>query len=343
MILRMREITNKEEWEGFLTECTEKTFLHSWQWGEFQQVMRGKIWRFGLYEGESLAAVALVVKVAAKRGTFFLVPHGPVVQNSKFKFQIIKTLLQQLVHLGKTEGAAFIRINPIWERSEENNMLFKQLGFRAAPMQTHPEASWKLDIVPLEEQLFSGMRKTTRYLVRKALDNKDIAVEQSASVVDVATFSAMHEKVSRRQAFVPFSREYLENEFQVFLKDDGARLFFGKYKGEIAAAAFVVFWSGIGFYHHAASLPQFSKFSIPYLLQWEAIREAKRRGCLLYDFWGYADPKTLPKHPWAGPTLFKQGFGGEAKEYIKTQDYPLSWKYWPVAFFEAARRITRHL
>src|SRR3989344_5724424 len=218
MILRMREITNKEEWEGFLTECTEKTFLHSWQWGEFQQVMRGKIWRFGLYEGESLAAVALVVKVAAKRGTFFLVPHGPVVQNSKFKFQIIKTLLQQLVRLGKTEGAAFIRINPIWERSEENNMLFKQLGFRAAPMQTHPEASWKLDIVPLEEQLFSGMRKTTRYLVRKALDNKDIAVEQSASVVDVATFSAMHEKVSRRQAFVPFSREYLENEFQVFWK-----------------------------------------------------------------------------------------------------------------------------
>ena len=153
----------------------------------------------------------------------------------------------------------------------------------------------------------------------------------------------MHEKVSLRQSFVPFSREYLENEFQSFLQDDGVLLFFGKYKGEIAAASFVVFWSGIGFYHHAVSLPQFSKLSIPYLLQWEALKEAKKRGCTLYDFWGYVDPKTQPKHPWAGPTLFKQGFGGEAKLYVKTQDYPLSKKYWVTAFFESIRRMRRHL
>jgi len=339
--MEVKEITNKEEWEGFLKECAEKTFLHSWQWGEFQRLMRGKVWRFGLYEGASLKALALVVKVAAKRGTFLLVPHGPVAPHPQK--EIIEVLLLHLKEIAKEENVSFIRINPIWQRTKENTAIFKTLGFKKAPIQMHPEASWKLNLASTEEQLFSGMRKTTRYLLRQAMNNKDIVVEQSSSLADVVMFSNMHEQVSLRQTFVPFSREYLENEFEMFSADDGVKLFFGKYKGEIAAVAFLVFWSGIGFYHHAASLPQFSKLSLPYLLLWEAIKEAKRRGCAVYDFWGYVDPKTQPKHPWAGPTLFKMGFGGEAKEYVKTQDYPLSWKYWPTAFFETVRRMRRHL
>tara|TARA_Y100000310_G_C20503556_1_gene725248 strand:- start:104 stop:1015 length:912 start_codon:yes stop_codon:yes gene_type:complete len=303
--------------------------------------MRGKVWRFGLYEGTELKAIALVVRVIAKRGSFLLIPHGPVAVTPQK--EMIETLLVHVKDLARKQGASFIRINPIWERTKPKEEMFSSLGFRRAPIQMHPEASWKLDLTFSEEQIFSDMRKTTRYLLRQAQNNKDITVEQSGSSADIAIFSKLHEEVSLRQQFIPFSREYLENEFQVFSKDDGVRLFFGKYKGEIAAAAFVVFWSGIGFYHHAASLPQFSKLSLPYLLQWEAIKEAKRRGCALYDFWGYVDPGTQPRHPWAGPTLFKQGFGGKAHLYIKTQDYPLSWRYWLTAIFESIRRMRRHL
>ncbi len=105
----------------------------------------------------------------------------------------------------------------------------------------------------------------------------------------------------------------------------------------------VIFWSGIGFYHQAASLSKYAKFSIPYLLQWEAIKEAKKRGCKLYDFWGFTDPEKEPKHPWAGPTLFKMGFGGYKKEYVKTQDFPLSKKYWLTYIFEKLRKTKRGL
>jgi len=105
----------------------------------------------------------------------------------------------------------------------------------------------------------------------------------------------------------------------------------------------VIFWQGTGYYHQAASLSKYAKLSIPYLLQWEAIKEAKKRGCGLYDFWGYVDPKINPNHPWAGPTLFKMGYGGEAKEYTHTQDYVLSCKYWFTYIFEELRKINRHL
>ncbi|OHA67879.1 MAG: hypothetical protein A3C82_00465 [Candidatus Wildermuthbacteria bacterium RIFCSPHIGHO2_02_FULL_47_12] len=353
--MEIREIQSKGEWEGFLAGCRDKTFLQSWSWGEFQEMMREKVWRFGVFEGRDLLSVALVVKVKAKRGTFLLVPHGPASVDPPAgqagtsagkpvsKQEVLKVLVEKLKQIAKEEDAGFIRINPIWSRSPENVLLFKDLGFRNAPIQMHPEASWKLNIASPSSELLLDMRKTTRYLIRQASQNPDITVFQSNRLEDVKMFSTMHEIVSKRQGFVPFSLEYLEKEFSVFQKDNAISIFFGKYKDEIAAASFVVFWSGIGFYHHAASLPQYAKLSIPYLLQWEAIKEAKNRGCMLYDFWGYVDPKKEPSHPWAGPTLFKMGFGGEAHEYVKTQDLPLSWKYLPTALFEKVRKIRRHL
>ncbi|MCH7828585.1 peptidoglycan bridge formation glycyltransferase FemA/FemB family protein [Patescibacteria group bacterium] len=342
--MEIKKVTNKEEWEGFLQGCRDKTFLQSWNWGEFQKLIRGRVWRLGVYEEENLVAVSLVVKVVARRGTFLLLPHGPVTKpGEQRKEAILSALLPFLKDVALKEKASFIRFNPIWERVEENVQLFRKAGFKDAPSQMHPEASWKLDITLDLEELLSQMRKTTRYLIRQAAKNQDITIERSSSRVDVELFSRMHEKVSRRQAFVPFSLEYLQGEFEAFSKDNQVLLFLAKYKSNVAAASFVVFWSGIGFYHHAVSLPEFAKLSLSYLLLWEALKEAKRRGCVLYDFWGYVDPKTQPKHPWAGPTLFKQGFGGEAKLYVKTQDYPVSLKYWFTAFFETVRRIRRHL
>ncbi len=350
-MLHMREVYDKEIWENFLLSCKQKTFLQSWKWGEFQKAMRGKIWRFGFFENENLVSVALVVKVIAKRGIFLLVPHGPIVipnfksqiSNQNIHFKIIKALLERLKELAREEEAAFIRINPLLERTEENRRIFEELGFRSAPIQMHPEASWKLDITPPEDDLFKNMRRTTRYLIRRAQENKDIKVFQSSTSEDVKLFSELHRRVSARQHFVPFSLEYLQNEVTAFKEDNSITIFWGKYQENIAAAAVVIFWSGIGFYHHAVSLPQYAKFSIPYLLQWEAIREAKRRGCILYDFWGYVNPKIQPNHPWAGPTLFKMGFGGQAEEYVKTQDLPLSWKYGITMIFENLRRIKRNL
>ncbi|MBI4123138.1 MAG: peptidoglycan bridge formation glycyltransferase FemA/FemB family protein [Parcubacteria group bacterium] len=344
--MEVKEIRDNNTWEEFLRECTEKTFLHSWHWGEFQLEMREKVWRLGIYEGEKLLAVALAVYVKARRGTFLLVPHGPVIKNSKFqipKSQILKTFLEKLKEIARQERVAFIRINPIWKRTRENQEVFRVLGFRRAPLQMHPEASWKLDIRSTEDDLFRNMRRTTRYLIRQAEKNSGIVIRKSTDLQDIEVFSRMHKRVSLRQHFIPFSIEYLKKEFEIFSQNNQILLLFGEYEGKIAAASLVIFWSGIGFYHHAASLPEFAKLSIPYLLQWEAIKEAKKRGCWQYDFWGYVDPKNRSSHPWAGPTLFKMGFGGEAHEYVHTQDLPLKSQYWITFMFETLRRMRRGL
>jgi lipid II:glycine glycyltransferase (peptidoglycan interpeptide bridge formation enzyme) len=349
--MEIKVIEHKKQWEDFLAGCFEKTFLQSWNWGEFHSSMGtqgkpgNKIWRFGFFEEGALIAVALVVKISARRGSFLLVPHGPVMKSeiAEIKYEVVKLLKEKLYGLAKKEKVDFLRISPIFKRTEENTAIFQKLGFRQAPLHYHPESSWKLYIKPSEEELFAGMRKTTRYLIKNALKNGDLEIIKSTNVADMNIFYDIHTPVAKLQNFTPFSVNYLSKEFLAFLPDNAISLFFIKYKGKYIAGAFEIFWSGIGFYHHAALLPEYHKLPASYLLQWEAIREARARGCEVYDFWGYADPVLDPKHPYAGPTLFKMGFGGYVDKYVKTQDFVISPKYWINYIIELSRKIKRGL
>ena len=111
----------------------------------------------------------------------------------------------------------------------------------------------------------------------------------------------------------------------------------------------IIFWQGTGYYHQGGSLSEFNKIPVSYLLQFEAIKEAKKRECKKYNFWGIvplANPKhqdTITKHPWYGLSLFKTGFGGYQTDYVKTQDLAITQKYYLNYIIEKIRKIKRHL
>ena len=69
----IKEIKNKNEWESFLINCKNKTFLQSWNWGKFNEELGKKIWRLGIYENDELLAICLVVKIKARRGIYLLI------------------------------------------------------------------------------------------------------------------------------------------------------------------------------------------------------------------------------------------------------------------------------
>jgi len=347
-IMEIKEINNKEVWEGFLLQCPEKTFLDSWNWGEFQKKMEEKIWRLGIYNDQELIGLALIIKIKAKRGTFIFAPHSPAVAplsgagGPNIKSKILEILINKLKEIAKQEKASFIRVAPIWEKSEENIRIFKKLGFREAPIHIHPELTWELDINFSEEELLAGMRKTTRYLIKQAEKNPEIEIIKSQNINDLEKFSQLLNKTAFRHHFTAFSLNYLKNQFSCFNPNNEMVIFLGKHKGEIISSAIMIYWQKIGFYHHGASLSQNNKVPVSYLLQWEAIKEAKNRGCRKYNFWGIA-PFPNRKHSWAGLTLFKMGFGGYKKEYLKTQDLPLNFSYYLTYFFERVRKIKRGL
>ena len=335
----IREIDDKKRWEDFVSECTEKTFCQSWNWGIFNQSMGDKVWRFGIFENEQLVAIAQVLKIKARRGSFLFVPHGPLIVLGDKK-EIIKSILEKLKDLAKTENVNFIRFSPILEVSDSN--IFKDLGFRNAPIHMHPELTWELDISLSEEDILKGMRKTTRYLIKQAEKNEDIEITKGVSDEMLNDFEKLYLETAERQSFTPFSNDYLKKEVDAFKNDNQILIFSGKYKGEVVSSAIIVYYSGIGFYHQGASSLKYPKVPVSYLLQWEAIKEAKDRGCKLYNFWGVV-PEGIKNHPLAGLRLFRKGFGGFEKEYVKTQDYVLSNKYWLTYIIEQIRRRKRHL
>jgi lipid II:glycine glycyltransferase (peptidoglycan interpeptide bridge formation enzyme) len=338
--MEIKEIQNKEIWENFLLECDEKTFLQSWNWGEFNKMMGNKIWRFGISENNELISVALIIKIQAKRGTFLFCPHGPVLKDKNEKIKILEILLNKLKEIAKEENCSFIRIAPILIGNEENVDVFKKLGFKDAPMHVHPEITWELNLEKSEEELLMDMRKTTRYLTRQGFKIEDLKIKKSQNPKDIEIFNTLYQKTVNRHHFIPFSLNYLKNEFSAFLADGQILMFLAKYQGECLASAIIIFWQGMAFYHQGASSQKYPKIPASYLLQWEAIKEAKNRGCKIYNFWGITETDSK-KHPFWGLTCFKKGFGGYEKKYVKTQDLPLSIGYWLTFAFEKLRKKKR--
>ncbi len=355
--MEIREIKSREELENFLKRIKPHTFLASWGWGEFEEMSGRKSWRLGAYESGSLIASATVSKTVARRGTFLVWHHGPVVDPlflNKTE-EIVKALRDESVRIAKEEKCDFIRVSTTLSNTPDNQQIFKSLGFREAPIHLHSELGWVLelefsareihvggapaDVKKSEEELLQAMRKNTRYAIRKA-EKDGIEIVSSSDMADFEKFWSIYMDTVTRQKFVPYSEKYLRNEFEIFMKSGQALLWFGKYQGEYIATAFVVYTSNSGFYHHGASTHKFPAVSASELLQWAAIKEAKKRGCDQYNFWGVV-PETAEKHPWYGLSRFKRGFGGHEEEYLHAKDYVLKPKYWLTYCLERYRKWKR--
>lgn len=344
MAYSLTEITDRKIWDQALENIAPNTFLQSWNWGEFNEKMGSKIWRCGLYFDGAICGLALTIKVNARRGSFLLCPHGPIFTaqcgDTHLK-ALITVLTHKLLKIARAQGCVAVRLSPLTARGEDAENMFAQLGFRRAPLHMHPELSWILDIEPAEDELLKGMRKTTRYSIRKA-EKDGVEIIKSADPANLEKFWRVYRTTVDRQNFVPFSARYLRAEFEAFTDQGRALLFFGAYRGEIISAAFIIFTAGSAFYHHGASLHKYSNVPASQLIQWHAILEAKKRGCARYNFWGIA-PEGAAAHPWAGLTLFKKGFGGYTEEYVPAQDFPLNARYWLLYAVERFRKFRRNL
>jgi lipid II:glycine glycyltransferase (peptidoglycan interpeptide bridge formation enzyme) len=308
------------------------SFLQSWEWGELNREHSGYgVERIGLYESGSLVATAQLMKITAKRGNFIFVPHGPTFNDVSRIDTHLAEITEYLVTQARSEGYAFIRLSPTQERGEEGRgeEPFRKAGYRRAPIYMHAERIWALPLTKSEDELLADMRKTTRYLIRKA-PKDGVAIVKRNDPQAIEDFWTLYQETAERESFTPFSKTFVDSEYRTFAGTGNADYFFGSVGGETLAGALVVYTKSTAFYHQGAS--RHTKYPVPYALQWEAIREAKRRGCRLYSFWGIVEEGRTPK-AWAGLTLFKKGFGGMQIDYVYTQDYVVDPLRYAVSWF----------
>jgi lipid II:glycine glycyltransferase (peptidoglycan interpeptide bridge formation enzyme) len=335
----VEEITKKEVWESLVLSMGPQTFLQSWNWGEVNRESGSKIFRLGFKKDGRLVGVALLIKEEAKRGPHFIIPGGPLI-NWK-DGGLVTFFIKTIKSLGKKEGVWFVRVRPELPDNFGNQRLFRKLGFISAPMHLHAENTWVLDVSKSEDEIMSGMRKSTRYLVRKG-EKEGLILEISKDVEYSKILYGLQKETTQRHKFVGFPEKLFKTEIKIFGEDDSCRVFVCKIGKKVLAAAIIIFYGETAYYHFSGSVSGFSKIPSSYFLQWKIIKETKKRGLKYYNFWGIA-PNDNPRHRFAGVTLFKTGFGGRRVDWLHARDLELSPRYWLTYVFETARRAVRHL
>ncbi len=339
-MIEIQIIDNKKIWDEKELEIKPHSFLQSWNWGEFNRLNGHVIYRFGFFKNIKLIGLAQVIYHKAKRGDFLLCPHGPLIEEGENYEQCVCSLMNELKKVNEYKNCSFVRLCTLLPNISENYSMFKKMGFCSAPIHQHPELSWMINIDREKDEIFNDMRKTTRHAIRKA-EKDGVKIEISNNVNDIEKFWDLYKETVQRQKFIPFSKEYLKKEFEVFNKDNNVVLGFALYENKIVSGAFIVFDSIGAYYHHGASL-HINNVPTSQLLQWFLIQEAKKRGCKYYNFWGIS-PADKPKHPWAGLSIFKKGFGGFEEAYLHAQDYIISPKYYLNYIVEKIRKWKRRL
>jgi len=174
-----------------------------------------------------------------------------------------------------------------------------------------------IDLAGSDDDILARMKSKTRYNIRLA-EKKGVTVRQ---LDDVEPFYGLLESTSDRAAFGIHTKEYYRIAYELFQTSGECQLFLAEYEGLPLASIMVFVRGDRSWYFYGASSNQHRDRMPTYLVQWEAMRWARERGCLSYDLWGVPDEdaETLEKEftkrndgLW-GVYRFKRGFGGEVK------------------------------
>lgn len=273
-----------------------------WQhplWADFQTVIGRKVWRV-----ENGGATAIVIKHKLPKGLCWLeVPRGPLFENEKY----LKKLLEEIKELGKKEKAIFIRM------SSFEKFRFSNFDFRASKNDHHPQTSLVIDLKQSEEEILKQMKPKGRYNIKVA-QKHGVIVEPSQ---DIEAFHHLLSSTGFRDGFGIHTESYYQKMIDSI--GDKTQLLLAQYNGEVIAGGLFVYLEEWGIYYYGASVSSHREVMAPYLIQWEAIKEAKKRGCKYYDFLGIA-PENSKSHPWSGVTDFKRKFGGRTVNYPQARE-----------------------
>ena len=282
--------------------------------------------------------VQMIIK-KAKRGRYMEIPGGPLI-NWKNEKQV-EQAKEIIIKTAKENRCVFVRLRPMLMANSLNLNILKRFGARKSPMHLAAEHTVILDLTKSEETILAEMRRQTRYEVRRA-DKLGIKVEKGNSKELFEEFHQIQKATALRQHFVPPDLKTLMAEREAFGKN--ATIYVAKTpEGEPIAYGLILIDGEEGDYYEAASTDLNRKLPGAYALQWQVIKDLKKKGIKRYNLWGIAPPNQ-PHHRYAGVTTFKTGFGGEIVTYVPAHDLVINRiKYAPDFLIETIRKKRRHL
>jgi peptidoglycan pentaglycine glycine transferase (the first glycine) len=351
MSITIQEITDHEQWNAFLTSQPRGHLLQSYEWGELNQYLGGRIYRLGALEdgrlvGAMLLSVAPVPLPAAVRGVHFnwlYSVRGPTVERPDSP--AFAALITYAHKVARGEHAVVLRVEPNIADDDPNMDVwlaaYHKLGFHSNPISVHGRRSWVLDITPPAEKLLADCKMTWRQNIRAA-ERKGVTIREAISDEDFDKYYELLTVTSERDAFFIHSKEYHKEILRHFASKSDAVLFLAEHEGEALAAKMLIRFGDWCWDMFGASSNNKRNLKATYLLQYRCFLWAKSRGCHYFDF------RTIPEILEPGEEMwgvyeYKKGFGGFSRLNMPTQDYvyrPFIYSIWRKMV--EMRRAQRH-
>lgn len=310
-------------WEAFLQRHPEAHVLQTGQWAQLKTAFGWKAQ--AVLAGES--GTLVLFRPLPLGFHIAYIPKGPIGPWTP-------ALLRALDALARRYRAWFLLVEPdAWE--EETPM--PPRGFRPGGCPVQPRRTLVIDLTPEEDRILARMKQKTRYNIRLAA-RKGVRVRPWE---DVSGFYRILRETAQRDGFGIHPESYYRRAFELFVPAGMAILLVAEYQGEPLAALMAFARGSRAWYFYGASTGRHRNRMPTYLLQWEAMRWAKARGCRTYDLWGVPDEdrETLERYftqrrdgLWS-VYRFKRGFGGQlrqaagpwVREYLPGSVYLYRW------------------
>ncbi len=321
------------DWNKVTETFPEANFLQSPSYAKMNEILGAKV----IEEDFGGKGRALMVVRNAKRGRYLEVPCGPLINWQDKK--LVNEVMNKIKVVAEKENCVFVRMRPQLFATKENLELLESLGLKKSPMHLAAEHTVIIDLKPSEEELLAGMRRQTRYDVRRA-NKLGIKILRDDSEEIFKEFHKVQAETAKRQGFIPpdfktllAERKALDSEIYIAETAEGEKIAYG----------LIVKDGREGDYYEAASTLLNRKMPGAHALLWQVIKDLKKAGYERFNLWGIA-PAGQPNHRYAGVTTFKTGFGGEIVEYVPAHDMIISRVgYLKDLVVETARKKRRHL
>jgi lipid II:glycine glycyltransferase (peptidoglycan interpeptide bridge formation enzyme) len=305
-------IVSLSDWNDFLSRYPNAHLLQTGEWGELKSSFGWTPVR--IVSGE--AGAQILFRKLPLGFTIGYVPK-PVAINHFVSDQFWK----KVDDICRKHRTVFCKLEPdAWD----DNFVLHPSSFILSKHNIQPPRTLIVDIRGSEDEIMARMKQKTRYNIRLA-EKKGVTVRKWD---DIEAFHKMMLVTGRRDGFGVHSLEYYRRAHGLFCPKDMCEILVAEYEGEPLASLFVARNGNRAYYLYGASTSEERNRMPTYLLQWEAMKWAKARGCEEYDLWGVPDEDeaTLEanfesRHDglW-GVYRFKRGFGGDLKRAVQAMD-----------------------
>ena len=322
-------ITSGATWNAALASLPAAHVLQTWEWGQFKS-RHGWTPIYLLWsEGKRPTAAALVLRRQPGRLPFCVlyVPKGPAMDYGQAS--LVNQVLSDLERLARKSHAIFIKIDPdVPTPFSLSGRRIGDEGWNESAEQIQFRNTMEIDLSRSEDELLAAMRPKTRYNIRLA-QKRGVTVRPGTRD-DLALLYAMYDETAHRDRFIIRPLDYYRDAWGSFIEAGLAQPLVAEIE-RVPVAALILFNFVRHTYYFYGMSRDLHRDKMPnHLLQWEAMRWARAKGCAVYDMWGAPDELSESDPMW-GVYRFKQGFGGQFVQHIGAWDYaasrPLYWLY----------------